>query len=276
MHRVRHLVTLLMNTPSTSDGSVASPPSSPSRSRFSAGQLELRAFHVSTIVHDATVAFCGRFLDPAASAADGMLEAAGTARHSLAECSRPPAMGCQAQLRLLEVARARLDELLIDFEAFLREGGFRRWSKDDADALAVRSVAREAQGKPVEARAYALWLCDREPAVIANAILCLIHQINYLVDQKIRELEKALAQERGAVAPAASRPHRHPDQPAPRVGPTCPACGRPMVVRTARHGAHAGSRFWGCLGYPDCKNTLPFRPSDPPMAGPSEGSDESA
>jgi restriction system protein len=37
--------------------------------------------------------------------------------------------------------------------------------------------------------------------------------------------------------------------------PGCPACGKPMVLRTARRGANAGSQFWGCSGYPGCKKT---------------------
>jgi ssDNA-binding Zn-finger/Zn-ribbon topoisomerase 1 len=37
----------------------------------------------------------------------------------------------------------------------------------------------------------------------------------------------------------------------------CPACDRAMVLRTARKGPKAGSRFWGCSGYPGCKATLP-------------------
>lgn len=37
--------------------------------------------------------------------------------------------------------------------------------------------------------------------------------------------------------------------------PACPLCGEPMVIRTARRGASAGSQFWGCAGYPGCKGT---------------------
>jgi len=37
----------------------------------------------------------------------------------------------------------------------------------------------------------------------------------------------------------------------------CPSCGKPMILRTARKGPKAGSQFWGCSGYPECKATLP-------------------
>ncbi|HXT41544.1 MAG TPA: restriction endonuclease, partial [Candidatus Angelobacter sp.] len=37
--------------------------------------------------------------------------------------------------------------------------------------------------------------------------------------------------------------------------PTCPNCGKPMVIRTARRGGNAGNQFWGCASYPACKGT---------------------
>ena len=39
------------------------------------------------------------------------------------------------------------------------------------------------------------------------------------------------------------------------VKPTCPACGEPMILRTARRGEHTGEQFWGCSRYPRCRGT---------------------
>lgn len=39
--------------------------------------------------------------------------------------------------------------------------------------------------------------------------------------------------------------------------PECPKSGSAMVKRTARRGANAGGRFWGCSTYPRCKGTRP-------------------
>jgi len=44
-------------------------------------------------------------------------------------------------------------------------------------------------------------------------------------------------------------------EPEPAEVPPCPECGKPMVLRTARHGANTGSQFWGCSAYPPCKGT---------------------
>ncbi len=37
--------------------------------------------------------------------------------------------------------------------------------------------------------------------------------------------------------------------------PTCPNCGKSMMLRTARRGRNAGNQFWGCPNFPDCKAT---------------------
>ena len=38
----------------------------------------------------------------------------------------------------------------------------------------------------------------------------------------------------------------------------CPKCGSEMVLRTARKGAHAGKKFWGCSNYPYCNGTISY------------------
>lgn len=39
---------------------------------------------------------------------------------------------------------------------------------------------------------------------------------------------------------------------------SCPKCGKPMVLRTAKSGTMAGNQFWGCSGYPYCKATRQY------------------
>jgi four helix bundle suffix protein len=108
--------------------------------------------------------------------------------------------------------------------------------------------------------------------VVANAVICLIHQANYLLDQQISALERGFIREGGyseslAAARLAERERqRDPTDPTDSSdrsdlstlpAPACPACGKNMVLRTARKGARAGSRFWGCAGYPECLGTRP-------------------
>ena len=48
-----------------------------------------------------------------------------------------------------------------------------------------------------------------------------------------------------------------PSSPSAAASNTCPQCGSPMVLRTAKRGTHAGSTFYGCTKYPACKGTRP-------------------
>ena len=40
-----------------------------------------------------------------------------------------------------------------------------------------------------------------------------------------------------------------------KTNPTCPRCGKPMVVRKAKKGSNTGKEFWGCSGFPACRAT---------------------
>ena len=124
-----------------------------------------------------------------------------------------------------------------------------------------------------DAKAYSPWLTHADPAVVANALNCLIHQANYLLDRQIAGLEKQFVLEGGYSERLATArlQERHtqfdqtgsPDR-TDRSVQSCPACGQLMILRTAREGPNTGSQFWGCSGYPGCKTTLPAQPRGSP------------
>jgi restriction system protein len=249
-----------------SDGSVPH-----RRLRPSGGYRALRSFQVATLIYDATVSFCDRFIDKRSRTHDQMVQAARSGQKNIAEGSRAGATSSQSELHLVNVARASLEELLLDYEDYLRQHKHRKWEKDDAEALAVRAVGRQnEQAGPAQQmdhadpiahwRLYAYWLEHDEPRVVANTLLCLINQADYLLDQQISALERDFVKEGGyrerlAAARIAERAKTDSkNQPAPRA-PDCPRCGKPMVLRTAGKGSRAGSQFWGCSGYPVCKGT---------------------
>jgi len=240
------------------------------RLRPSGGYRTLRSFQVTTIIYDTTVTFCERFIDKRSRTVDQMVQAARSGRQNIAEGSRASATSSQTELRLVNVARASLDELLLDYEDFLRQRGLQQWAKDDPEARAVREVGRlhrpdrSDQTDQAGAATYARWLTDTDPAVVANAVICLIHQANYLLDQQIAGLERQFIQEGGyserlAAARLEQRRGQDRTDPTDRADkealPACPLCGKAMVVRTARKGEGAGSQFLGCSGYPECKGT---------------------
>ena len=245
--------------------------------RPSGGYRSLRSFQTTTIIYDATVSFCERFIDKRSRLVDQMVQAARSGRQNIAEGSRASATSSQTELRLVNVARASLDELLLDYEDFLRQHGKRQWTKDDPEARAVRGVGarlhhdQSDQSDRTDPTDYDAWLNNPDPAVVANTLICLIHQANYLLDQQIAGLERSFVNEGGyseqlAAARVKKRcgGYHQPDRsdPIDRADktpklPPCPKCGKLMVLRTAKQGKNAGSQFLGCSGYPECTGTLP-------------------
>ena len=243
------------------------------RLRPSGGYRILRSFRVTTIIYDATVSFCDRFLDRRSRTIDQMVQAARSGRQNIAEGSRASATSSQTELRLVNVARASLDELLLDYEDFLRQRGVGQWAKDDPRALEVRAVGskirtdRSDPSDPSDSKLYAGWLDQPEPATVANAVICLIHQANYLLDRQIAGLEQQFVEGGGyseKLAAARIERRRRGDNrtdpsdltdPSDKNFPRCPLCHSLMVLRTARKGKNSGSQFWGCTAFPKCKGT---------------------
>jgi restriction system protein len=231
--------------------------------RPSGGYRTLRSFQTAALIYDATVSFCDRFVDKRSRTMDQMVQAARSGRQNIAEGSRASATSSQTELRLANVARASLDELLLDYEDFLRQRGMPQWAKDDSNAMAVRQVAR--QHESASAQAYSRWLDKGDAAVIANALICLIHQANYLLDQQIAGLERQFVEEGYSERLAAARQEFRRGNPSPHAsdppGPVCPRCGQPMRQRIARKGKSTGQSFWGCTAFPECKGTRPLNDS---------------
>ncbi|MBM3838118.1 MAG: four helix bundle protein [Verrucomicrobia bacterium] len=240
------------------------------RLRASGGYGKLRSYQVATVIYDATVSFCDRFIDKRSRTHDQMVQAARSCGTNIAEGSRAAATTSQTELRLVNVARASLEELLLDYEDFLRQRKLRVWAKDSPEALAGRAVGRQMdltdqmdRTDPVEHyQAYARWLDHADPAVVANALICLLHQTNYLLDQQISALERDFVRAGGYIEQlAAARIAERQKQQHP-TAPTCPHCGKPMALRMARRGPRAGSQFWGCSVYPDCTGTRTLEGAD--------------
>ena len=155
--------------------------------RPSGGYRDTCSFQTATLIYDATVWFCEKFLDSRSRTVDQMVQAARSGRQNIAEGSRASATSSQTELRLMNVARSSLEELLLDYEDFLRHRRVAQWTPDGAEALAVRRVPQQFR-KDRSDRSdltdlndqerwalYTPWLEHDHPAVRANALICLIH-----------------------------------------------------------------------------------------------------
>ena len=170
--------------------------------RPSGGYRKTASFQVATIIYDATVWFCDRFLRQRPRTAQQMRQAARSGRQNIAEGSRGSATSSQFELKLLNVARSSQEELLLDYEDFLRHRHKPEWKADSAESKAVRNVPRDYRFTTGNGAAftdltyheqwalYAPWLEHHDPAIRANALICLINQLNYLLDKQIAATEK--------------------------------------------------------------------------------------
>ncbi|MGF1655407.1 MAG: four helix bundle suffix domain-containing protein [Verrucomicrobiales bacterium] len=239
--------------------------------RPSGGYRSAASFQTATLIYDATYYFCEKFLDARSRTVDQMVQAARSGRQNIAEGSRCAATSSQTELRLVNVARASLEELLLDYEDYLRHRRLPQWDPDGAEAKAVREVAKRLApdfGDRERWAFYTKWLESSEAATRANAIICLIHQANFLLDRQIAALEAAFVEDGGYSEQLATERLRkrkqdrsdrtdQSDPTDPSEPPACPQCGALMALRTAKAGKSPGNQFWGCTKYPECKGTVP-------------------
>jgi len=158
------------------------------------GYQKLLSYQKAEIVYDATVSFCDRFIDRRSRTHDQMIQAARSGKQNIVEGSMASGTSKETEIKLTNVARASLEELLADYRDFLRARKLLIWDKDDPKALAVR---RLGYGSHVTYATYATHVERSDPETAANAVICLIHQANYLLDQQLRALEAAFVKEGG-------------------------------------------------------------------------------
>lgn len=158
------------------------------------GYETLLAYRKSQIIYDATVRFCDRFIDRKSRTHDQMVQAARSGNKNIAEGSQVSGTSKEGELKLTGVARGSLEELLGDYHDFLRQRGFKKWDKNSREALFVPKLGARNDESYEDYRSY---IETRTAEVVANILICLIHQANYLLDQQLKELEQAFLKEGG-------------------------------------------------------------------------------
>lgn len=169
------------------------------------GYRKLRSFQCAQVVYDATVVFCDRFVEKRSRTRDQMIQAARSGVQNIAEGSMASATSKKTELKLTGVARASLEELLLDYQDFLRQRGLRLWAKDSPEALTVR---RKYQSDPSDPYGIA----TAAPEVAANTLICLINKASYLLGRQLQKLEQAFLAEGGFTERLYRERQRHRDR----------------------------------------------------------------
>ena len=169
------------------------------------GYRKLRSFQTAQIVYDGTIIFCNRFVEKRSRTHDQMMQAARSGVQNIAEGSMASATSKKTELKLTGVARASLEELLLDFEDFLRQRGLRLWDKDSPEALAVRkkylsdmsdkSDRSDASDRSDLSDPY--FFKTAPPETAANTLICLINQASFLLGRQLQRLEQNFLREGG-------------------------------------------------------------------------------
>ncbi|KKQ76400.1 MAG: hypothetical protein US99_C0073G0002 [Candidatus Daviesbacteria bacterium GW2011_GWF2_38_6] len=139
-----------------------------------------KSYQTTTLIYDLSVEFVRLYIDRFSRTKDQMVQAARSGRQNIAEGSQASGTSKKTEIKLVGVARASLEELLIDYEDFLRQRSLPVWAKNSPQALAIRNKT---------------YLDNPETA--ANCLICLIHQANYLLDRQLQALEKAFIEKGG-------------------------------------------------------------------------------
>jgi four helix bundle suffix protein len=155
---------------------------------------DLKSFQKAEIVYDLTYRFCERFLGRGDRTVDQMVQAARSGKQNIIEGAKAARTSKETELKLTNVARASREELLADYEDFLRQRRAKPWDKESPEAKYVRQLGGKAG---VEYAAFREFVETRPGEVVANIALCLIHQANYLLDRQIRQLEEAFLRDGG-------------------------------------------------------------------------------
>lgn len=154
----------------------------------------LLAYQKAEVIYDITFRFCHRFLGMGDRTVDQMIQAARSGKQNIAEGAKSGVTSSETEIKLSNVARASLEELLTDYQDFLRVRDLRLWEKDSKEARYVRDLGRRANDTY---EAYREFVDTRPAEVVANIAICLIHQANYLLDQRLRRLQQDFVRDGG-------------------------------------------------------------------------------
>jgi four helix bundle suffix protein len=146
------------------------------------------------VIYDLTFRFAHKFLLPGDRTIDQMIQAARSGKKNILEGSKAALTSKETEIKLTNVARASLEELLDDYRDFLRARDLPIWNKDSREAQYVRELGRKT---PQTYELYREFVETRPPEVVANIAICLIYQANYLIDQQLRRLEQDFLKEGG-------------------------------------------------------------------------------
>lgn len=157
------------------------------------GYRKLRAYKLSEAVCDLTVIFVKRFISPKSRTCDQMEQAARSGKQNIAEGSAASATSKKTEIKLTNVAKASLEELLLDYEDYLRQHNLEKWDKSHPRILKIRNYLKSERFEKSPAE-YALRYNAEE---YCNLMITLINQSIYLLRRLIDSQQQQFLEQGG-------------------------------------------------------------------------------
>ena len=153
----------------------------------------MRVYQVTEIIYDLTYHFAHRFLAKGDRTIDQMEQAARSGKQNIAEGSKASMTSRETEIKLTNVAKASLEELLIDYEDYLRVRGLCQWDNTHPRYAKMRDYAKSETFRSEYQRMQER-LTDEE---LANLCITLIHQATYMLRRLIERQEDQFLKEGG-------------------------------------------------------------------------------
>ena len=147
---------------------------------------KLLTYQKAEAIYDITYYFCRNYLQRGDRTIDQMVQAARSGKQNIVEGSAASATSKETEIKLVNVAKASLQELLIDYEDYLRTRNHRQWENDSAELLKMREIGR----KHNDTTFYMPLVRVRPPETIANMTICMIKQADYMLFKQLQSLSE--------------------------------------------------------------------------------------
>ena len=153
----------------------------------------LLSYQKADVIYQITFDFCARFLSKGDRTVDQMIQAARSGKQNIIEGCAASSTSAKTEIKLVNVAKASLKELLEDYEDYLKTRRHRQWEKGSVEYEAMRKLGREHN----DARFFMALTATRPAVTIANMAIILINQADYLLFKQLERLEKDFLEKGG-------------------------------------------------------------------------------
>lgn len=160
----------------------------------------LLTYRYSEIIHDLTVEFVKKYIDYKSRTRDQMEQAARSGKQNIVEGVSAGQTSKSSEIKLLGVANASFEELLMDYEDYLRQHNLEIYPKTDPRVMAFRRKAYELSNLSNLSNLGYLKekpLLPGNPQDAANFLLTLSHLVTFLLSKQIAASKEKFIKEGG-------------------------------------------------------------------------------